>query len=168
MVNTSGILVVAKTNEAHLSLAEQIKEHSVTREYFCLACGSFPEERFTADKPIGRHPKDRKRMAVLQTGGHHAVTHFHVLRQYEGCALLRCRPETGRTHQIRVHLASIGRPVVAEPCVRRKKRQMGKKICPDRTAVTRRPAGLYPSEYERIHGVFRAVASLVFQGFAGH
>jgi len=125
--DTSGILVVAKTNEAHLSLAEQIKEHSVTREYFCLACGSFPEERFTVDKPIGRHPKDRKRMAVMQAGGRHAVTHFHVLRQYEGCALLRCRLETGRTHQIRVHLASIGRPVVADPVYGAKNDRWAKK-----------------------------------------
>jgi len=113
--DTSGILVVAKTNEAHLSLAEQIKEHSVTRCYFALACGKFPETEFTVDKPIGRHPKDRKKMAIVEKGGRHAVTHFTVLRQYAGCALLCCRLETGRTHQIRVHLASMGRPVVGDP-----------------------------------------------------
>ena len=113
--DTSGILVVAKTNGAHLSLAEQIKEHSVSREYFCIAHGTFKEDSFTVDKPIGRHPKDRKKMAVVQAGGRSAVTHVQVVRQYDRCALLRCRLETGRTHQIRVHLASLGHPVAGDP-----------------------------------------------------
>ncbi len=113
--DTSGILVVAKTNEAHLSLAEQIKEHSVSREYFCLAYGNFKEMEFTVDRPIGRHPKDRKKMAIVSSGGRKAVTHVTVVRQFDGCALLRCRLETGRTHQIRVHLSSLGHPVVGDP-----------------------------------------------------
>ncbi len=113
--DTSGILVVAKTNAAHLSLAEQIKEHSVNREYFCIAHGTFKEENFTVDKPIGRHPKDRKKMAVVQAGGRNAVTHITVVQQFARCALLRCRLETGRTHQIRVHLASLGHPVAGDP-----------------------------------------------------
>ncbi|MBE7010733.1 MAG: RluA family pseudouridine synthase [Ruminococcaceae bacterium] len=125
--DTSGILVVAKTNEAHLSLAEQIKEHSVTREYYCLACGTFSQTQFTVDKPIGRHPKDRKKMAVTEKGGRHAITHFTVLAQYPGCALLRCRLETGRTHQIRVHLASLGRPVVGDPVYGSKNDKIAKK-----------------------------------------
>jgi len=113
--DTSGILVVAKTNQAHLSLAEQIKEHSVSREYFCIAHGTFKEDSFTVDKPIGRHPKDRKKMAVVQSGGRNAVTHVTVVRQFSRCALLRCRLETGRTHQIRVHLSSLGHPVAGDP-----------------------------------------------------
>ncbi|MBQ2696659.1 MAG: RluA family pseudouridine synthase [Clostridia bacterium] len=113
--DTSGILVVAKTNQAHLSLAEQIKEHSVSREYFCIAHGTFKEDSFTVDKPIGRHPKDRKKMAVVASSGRNAVTHVTVVRQFSRCALLRCRLETGRTHQIRVHLSSIGHPVAGDP-----------------------------------------------------
>jgi len=112
--DTSGILAVAKTNEAHLSLAEQIKEHTVSREYFCIAYGRFKEDRFTVDKPIARHPKDRKKMGIC-ADGRRAVTHVEVLRQYEDCALLRCRLETGRTHQIRLHLSSIGHPVAGDP-----------------------------------------------------
>ena len=113
--DTSGILVVAKTNEAHLSLAEQIKEHSVSREYFCIAHGTFKEDAFTVDKAIDRHPKDRKKMATVTSGGRRAVTHVTVERQFRRCALLRCRLETGRTHQIRVHLASLGHPVAGDP-----------------------------------------------------
>ncbi len=125
--DTSGILVVAKTNEAHLSLAEQIKEHSVTREYVCLAYGRFREEQFTVDKPLSRHPKDRKKIAV-SADGRRAVTHVTVLRQYDDCALLRCRLETGRTHQIRVHLSSIGHPVVGDPVYGVKADRLAKKF----------------------------------------
>ncbi|MGN1058990.1 MAG: RluA family pseudouridine synthase [Clostridia bacterium] len=125
--DTSGILVIAKTNSAHLSLAEQIKVHSVSREYLCLVYGRFKEESFTVDKPIARHPKDRKKMAVCTNGGRRAVTHVQVLRQYDDCALLRCRLETGRTHQIRVHLASIGHPVVGDPVYGVKNDRLAKK-----------------------------------------
>ncbi len=125
--DTSGILVVAKTNEAHLSLAEQIKEHSVHRVYFCLAYGRFKETEFTVDKPIDRHPKDRKKMAVCSRGGRNATTHIEVLRQYEDCAWLKCRLETGRTHQIRVHLSSLGHPVVGDPVYGVKTDRLAKK-----------------------------------------
>lgn len=113
--DTSGILVVAKNNDAHLSLAEQIKEHSVTREYLCLIHGGVSWDSLTVDKPIDRDPKDRKKMLAGVSGGRHAVTHFFVETRYRGYTLLRCRLETGRTHQIRVHLKSIGKHIVGDP-----------------------------------------------------
>ncbi len=113
--DTSGILVVAKNNEAHLSLAEQIKEHSVKREYFCLVHGGVNWEECTVDKPIGRDPKDRKKMLAGSKDGRDAVTHFFVEKRYRGYTLLRCILETGRTHQIRAHLKSIGKHIVGDP-----------------------------------------------------
>lgn len=116
--DTSGILVVAKTNAAHLSLAEQIKAHTVTREYICLIHGGTNWDELTVDKPIGRDPKDRKRMiagASVLKDGRDAVTHFSVKQRYQGYTLLGCRLETGRTHQIRVHLKSIGKHIVGDP-----------------------------------------------------
>ncbi|MBQ4086896.1 MAG: RluA family pseudouridine synthase [Clostridia bacterium] len=113
--DTSGILVVAKNNEAHLSLAEQIKEHSVTREYLCLIHGGVSWEELTVEKNIGRDPKDRKKMLAGVKDGREAVTHFFVEQRYRGYTLLRCRLETGRTHQIRVHLKSIGKHIVGDP-----------------------------------------------------
>lgn len=124
--DTSGILVVAKTNAAHLSLAEQIKEHSVHRAYLCIAYGRFKETEFTVDKPIDRHPKDRKRMAIV-ADGRRAVTHVSVLRQYDDCALLRCCLETGRTHQIRVHLSTLGHPIAGDPVYGVKTDRLAKK-----------------------------------------
>ncbi|MBO5929744.1 MAG: RluA family pseudouridine synthase [Clostridia bacterium] len=115
--DTSGILVVAKNNDAHLFLAEQIKAHSVTREYICLIHGGVTWDDLTVDKPIGRDPKDRKRMIAgisEEKGGRNAVTHFHVEQRYRGYTQLRCRLETGRTHQIRVHLKSIGKHIVGD------------------------------------------------------
>lgn len=113
--DTSGILVVAKNNEAHLSLAEQIKAHSVTREYLCLVHGGVSWESLTVEKNIGRDPKDRKKMLAGVKDGREAVTHFFVEQRYRGYTLLRCRLETGRTHQIRVHLKSIGKHIVGDP-----------------------------------------------------
>ncbi len=111
--DTSGLLVVAKNNEAHVKLSGQIKEKKAVRRYEALLNGVLKEDG-TVNKPIGRHPADRKRMAVVP-GGREAVTHYRVLEQFLGYTLAECILETGRTHQIRVHMASIGHSVVGDP-----------------------------------------------------
>lgn len=118
--DTNGLLLVAKSDRAHVSLAEQIKAHTVTREYIALVNGRVKEEEFTIHKPIGRSPKDRKKMAVVPDG-RDAVTHVFVEQRYTGYTLVRCRLETGRTHQIRVHMQSIGHSVVGDPVYGAKK-----------------------------------------------
>ncbi len=125
--DTSGVLVVAKNNEAHLSLAEQIKEHSVTREYVCLIHGGTTWDELTVDKPIGRDPKDRKKMLAGVKDGRNAITHFYVEKRFSGYTLLRCVLETGRTHQIRVHLKSIGKAIVGDPVYGLKEDKLAKK-----------------------------------------
>ncbi|MCH5213265.1 MAG: RluA family pseudouridine synthase [Oscillospiraceae bacterium] len=112
--DTSGLLIVAKTNEAHESLAAQLKERKALRKYYCVVNGNIKEESGTIDKPIGRHPIDRKRMAVID-GGREAVTHFKVLERFGKYTLVECVLKTGRTHQIRVHMASIGHSIVGDP-----------------------------------------------------
>ena len=115
--DTSGLLVVAKNDDAHNYLAERIKTHEVGRIYYALVIGNLKEDRGAVDAPIGRSPRDRKKMAVLSAGdGHarHAVTHYEVLERYRGYCFVRCELETGRTHQIRVHMAHLGHPLVGD------------------------------------------------------
>lgn len=111
--DTSGLLVVAKNDKSHVSLAEQIKSHSFERYYEAICCGHFKEPKGTIDAPIGRHPKDRKKMAVV-TDGRNAVTHYEVLAEYKGFTHMRFRLETGRTHQIRVHSSFKGHPIAGD------------------------------------------------------
>lgn len=113
--DTSGLLMVAKNDHAHQHLAAQIKAHSFLREYEAVVCGILKEEDGTVNAPIGRHPTQRKRMAVTQRNSKQAVTHFTVLGRYEQYTHVRLRLETGRTHQIRVHMAYIGHPVAGDP-----------------------------------------------------
>ena len=113
--DTSGLLIVAKNDTAHRHLAEQIKEHSFTREYRSVVYGKITEDG-TVDAPIARHPQERKRMAVIRSeSAREAVTHYFVVKQFSGFTQLRLRLETGRTHQIRVHMAHIGHPVAGDP-----------------------------------------------------
>ncbi len=112
--DTSGLLIVAKTDCAHLGLAEQIAAHSFTREYEAVVCGRFKAESGTVHAPIGRDPRDRQKMCVIATNSKDAVTHYTVLTQYEKYAHIRCTLETGRTHQIRVHMKHIGHPVYGD------------------------------------------------------
>lgn len=112
--DTSGILVIAKNDEAHNDLAAQFKEHSIKREYYALVEGKFSKVEGTVDKPISRDKKERIKMAI-NSDGKRAVTHYEVLEQYDkGVSLVKCTLETGRTHQIRVHMASIGHPLVGD------------------------------------------------------
>ncbi|MBQ5821160.1 MAG: RluA family pseudouridine synthase [Clostridia bacterium] len=113
--DTSGLLIVAKTNDAHLGLAEQIKEHSFLREYEAVTLGHFKQSEGTVDAPIGRDPKDRKKMAVTPLNSKRAVTHYRVLEEYVGYSHVRFRLETGRTHQIRVHMATMNHAIVGDP-----------------------------------------------------
>lgn len=112
--NTSGLLIVAKNDSAHVKLSEQIKAHSFTREYEAIATGSFKQAEGTVDAPIGRHHTDRKKMCVTQQNSKNAVTHYSVIRQFGGFAHLRLRLETGRTHQIRVHMSYLGHPILGD------------------------------------------------------
>ena len=111
--DTSGLIIAAKNDAAHLALSAQLKDHSLSRTYECLVTGNMKQDSGTVDAPIGRSSADRKKMAVVPTG-RRAVTHWEVVARYPGVTHLRCRLETGRTHQIRVHMAHIGHPILGD------------------------------------------------------
>jgi 23S rRNA pseudouridine1911/1915/1917 synthase len=113
--DTSGLLIVAKNDFSHRLLAEQIKEHSFTRKYQAVVCGNIKDDSGTINAPIGRHPTDRKKMTVTLKNSREAVTHYRVMARYRGYTHVELTLETGRTHQIRVHMAHIGHPVAGDP-----------------------------------------------------
>ncbi len=123
--DTSGLLVAAKNDFAHQALAAQLADHTLARTYETVVCGGVREDSGTIDAPIGRHPVDRKRMAIMERNGRPAVTHYEVIARYRGYTQLRCRLETGRTHQIRVHLAWKGHPILGDLVYGRKKPELG-------------------------------------------
>lgn len=112
--DTTGVLIVCKNDKVHNALAEQLKEHSITRKYRAIVCGNLKEDEGTVDAPLGRHPQDRKKMAIVRTGGKRAVTHYRVLERFGNYTYIECQLETGRTHQIRVHMASLGHPLLGD------------------------------------------------------
>ena len=122
--DTSGLIIAAKNDAAHQYLSAQLADHTLARTYECIVVGKLREDRGTVDAPIARHPTDRKRMAVV-TGGREAVTHWEVIARYPGYTHVRCRLETGRTHQIRVHMAYIGHPILGDTVYGAKKEVPG-------------------------------------------
>lgn len=113
--DTTGILIICKNDKAHNCIAEQLKVHSITRRYHALVWNNITDDTGTIDAPIGRHPVDRKKMAINHKNGKQAVTHYKVLERFGQYTYIQCELETGRTHQIRVHMASIGHPLVGDP-----------------------------------------------------
>lgn len=124
-MDTSGLLIAAKNDFAHQSLAAQLKDHTLRRTYECIVRGGFKEDSGTVHAPIGRHPTDRKRMAVTEKNSRDAVTHWEVIERFGQYTHLRCRLETGRTHQIRVHMAYINHPIAGDPIYGIKKPELG-------------------------------------------
>ena len=123
--DTSGLLAVAKNDFAHTVLASQLKDHSMARTYDAIVCGTLKEDSGTVDAPIGRHPTDRKKMCVTLRNSKNAITHWQVIARYRGYTHVQCRLETGRTHQIRVHMAHIGHPILGDTVYGRKKPELG-------------------------------------------
>ncbi len=122
-MDTTGSLIVCKNDRAHLGLSEQLKSHSIHRVYEAVVHGNIKKDRGTVNAPVGRHPADRKKMSVHAKNGREAVTHYEVLKRFGNYTYIRCTLETGRTHQIRVHMESIGHPIVGDPIY-------GPKKCP--------------------------------------
>ena len=123
--DTSGLLIAAKNDFAHAHLSAQLKDHSLARTYECIVCGNLKEDSGTIDAPIGRHPTDRKKMAVTEKNSRNAITHWEVIARYRGYTHVRCKLETGRTHQIRVHLAWRNHPILGDTVYGHKKPELG-------------------------------------------
>lgn len=121
--DTTGSIIACKNDEAHRAIAAQLKDHSIVRRYHAIVCGNLKEDSGTVHTQIGRHPNDRKKMAVLSSGGKEAVTHYQVLKRFGNYTYIECRLETGRTHQIRVHMAHLGHPLLGDSLY-------GQKACP--------------------------------------
>ena len=113
-MDTTGSLMICKNDRSHQILAQELKEHSITRRYHAIVCGNIKEDAGTVNAPIGRHPVDRKKMSTKTANGRNAVTHYQVLERFGDYTYIECSLETGRTHQIRVHMASIGHPVLGD------------------------------------------------------
>lgn len=113
-MDTTGSLIICKNDKAHNFIAEQLKEHTITRKYHAICYGCLKEDNGTINKPIGRHPNDRKKMAINEKNGKNAITHYKVLERFQNFTYIECQLETGRTHQIRVHMASIGHPLLGD------------------------------------------------------
>ena len=124
-MDTSGLIIAAKNDFAHRFLSAQLADHSLSRNYEAIVCGRVRDEAGVIDAPIGRHPTDRKRMAVTDKSSRNAVTHYAVLARYNGYTHIRCELETGRTHQIRVHMAYIGHPLLGDPVYGHKRAEKG-------------------------------------------
>ena len=158
--DTSGLLVVAKNDFAHTMLASQLKDHTLDRTYEAVVCGRVKEDRGTVDAPIGRHPTDRKRMTVTDRLGRPAVTHYEVIARYRGYTHVRCRLETGRTHQIRVHMAYLGHPILGDTVYGRKKPELGQdtqclhaaslRFCHPRTGLPVIVAAALPEYFQEV------------------
>lgn len=123
--DTSGLLAIAKNDLAHSVLASQLKDHTMCRTYDAIVCGNLKDDTGTVDAPIGRSPSDRKKMCVITRNSKPAVTHYEVVKRYKGYTHIRCRLETGRTHQIRVHMAYIGHPLLGDAVYGHKKPELG-------------------------------------------
>jgi len=145
--DTSGLVIAAKNDKAHVSLASQLSSRSLVREYEAIVCGNVKNDKGTIDAPIGRHPVDRKKQAVTDKGSRPAVTHYEVIARYGGYTHVRCRLETGRTHQIRVHMAYIGFPVLGDMVYGRKKPELG---LSSQCLHAQKLCFLHPSTDERI------------------
>ncbi len=124
-MDTSGLLIVAKNDFSHRFLSDQLSDHSLSRVYEAVVYGRIREDSGTVNAPIGRHPVDRKRMAIVERGGREAVTHYEVITRYNGFTHIRCRLETGRTHQIRVHMEKLGHPLLGDMVYGRKRAEKG-------------------------------------------
>lgn len=145
--DTSGLLIVAKHDRAHLRLSVQLKDHTLARVYEAVVLGNLKEDRGTVNAPIGRSPKNRKKMAVV-ADGRPAVTHYEVIARYPGFTYVRCRLETGRTHQIRVHMAYLGHPLAGDPLYGRRHDGSG---LPGQCLHARELTFLHPATGEAVH-----------------